>query len=153
MRLSLISLARRMDVIYWFQRHTFVFISKNPTSVHRLIRVLPVNIESELAGPPFFRNKTRTDLWHDFSFTAKQLLSPRTSSKYHASRGVGALIIARIARMMVGNAAPFVSPARGTLGHAHGRRELRILRLVLGQWEFAQLAMNGNGLGCIRHCK
>jgi hypothetical protein len=33
--------------------------------------------------------RTRAHLLHDFSFTAKQLLSPRTSSKYHASRGFG----------------------------------------------------------------
>jgi hypothetical protein len=84
--------------------------------------------------------KTRTDLWHDFSFTAKQLLSPRTSSKYHASRGFSPDVRAPIiARMMVGNAPPFVSPAGGTsISFA-------------GQWEFAQLALKSSGLGSIRH--
>jgi hypothetical protein len=58
---------------------------------------------------------TEADLWHDFGFTAEQLLSPRTSSKYHASRGirpnVRAPIMALVALMVVGNAPPFVSPA------------------------------------------
>jgi hypothetical protein len=75
--------------------------------------------DMHLYGTPATREqrkiKRELTFWHDFSFTAKQLLSPRTSSKYHASRGfspnVRAPIVALVALTMVGNAPPFVSPA------------------------------------------